>query len=55
MPSRMFSRIDMLNHMFSWNTTAMLLRSDSRVTFRNIDAIDGHAPFIPAHRAGGSD
>jgi hypothetical protein len=30
----MFSRIDMLNSMFSWNTTAMLLRNDSRVTLR---------------------
>jgi hypothetical protein len=34
LPSRMFSRSDMLNSMFSWNTTAMLRRSDSRVTRR---------------------
>ena len=36
----------MLNSMFSWNTTAMLRRSDSRVTLADIDAVDGHAPFI---------
>ena len=30
----MFSRIDMLNSMFSWNTTAMLRRSESSVTLR---------------------
>ena len=36
----------MLNSMFSWNTTAMLLRSDSRVTRADIDAIDGHAALV---------
>ena len=34
LPRRMFSISDMLNSMFSWNTTAMLLRSESRVTRR---------------------
>ena len=34
LPRRMFSRSDMLNSMFSWNTTAMLERSESRVTRR---------------------
>ena len=42
----MFSLIDMLNSMFSWNTTAMLLPQRLARDLADVDAVDGDAALV---------